>query len=191
MPERVNEDRLRAFMRAAGAAARREGVCYLTGGATAVLLGWRGATLDIDVRLEPEQDELMRRLPAIKHDLRINVETASPAEFIPLPDGWQERSPFAGREGKLTFRHFDLYAQALAKIERGHEKDRLDVAAMLERGLVDAELLREMFDEIEPRLYERPELDAASFRRKLEEALTAAATPELDPSEDISPDIDF
>jgi len=85
MPERVNEDRLRAFMRAAGAAARREGVCYLTGGATAVLLGWRGATLDIDVRLEPEQDELMRRLPAIKHDLRINVETASPAEFIPLP----------------------------------------------------------------------------------------------------------
>ena len=188
MPVRVDEERVRAFMRAAGAEARREGLCYLTGGVTAVMFGWRGATRDIDIRLEPEQDELMRRLPAIKHELQINVETPSPAEFIPLPAGWQERSPFAGREGKLTFRHFDLYAQALAKIERGHEKDRIDVAAMLDRGLIEPEPLRAMFDEIEPRLYERPELDAASFRRKLDEAL-AAARPEIDLPDDTSPDI--
>lgn len=40
-------------MRAAGEAAAREGVCYLTGGATAVLLGWRATTIDVDLRLEP------------------------------------------------------------------------------------------------------------------------------------------
>ena len=37
----------------------------------------------------------------------------------------------------MTFRHYDLYAQALAKVERGHARDLADVEAMLERGLVD------------------------------------------------------
>jgi hypothetical protein len=57
---RVDEDQVRRFMRAAGAAAREDGTCYLTGGATAVLLGWRASTLDIDVRFE--QDAVMRSL---------------------------------------------------------------------------------------------------------------------------------
>ena len=157
-------------MRAAGAAAREEGTCYLTGGATAVLLGWRRTTLDIDVRFEPEQDAVMRELQQIKRDLRLNVETASPGEFIPLPRGWEERSPFAGREGSLTFRHFDLYAQALAKIERGHERDLVDVRALVDRGYVDRGTLRAMFDEIEPQLYRFPALSAAGFRERVARA---------------------
>ena len=36
-------------------AARREGECYLTGRATAVLLGWRAATIDVDIALELEK----------------------------------------------------------------------------------------------------------------------------------------
>ena len=35
---------------------------YFTGGATAVLLGWRPTTIDIDVRWEPERDELFRAI---------------------------------------------------------------------------------------------------------------------------------
>ena len=31
-----------------------------------VLLGWRLTTIDVDIELEPEQDELVRALPAIK-----------------------------------------------------------------------------------------------------------------------------
>lgn len=72
MRELADADRVRAFMRAAGAAAAREGVCYLTGGATAVLLGWRATTIDVDIRLEPEQDELLRELPRIKNELGVN-----------------------------------------------------------------------------------------------------------------------
>ena len=74
-------------MRAAGRAARHDGICYLTGGSSAVLLGWRQSTLHIDVRFEPEQDEVLRELPRLKRELQINVELASPGEFIPLPDG--------------------------------------------------------------------------------------------------------
>ena len=156
-------------MRALGAAANREGVCFLTGGATAVLLGWRATTLDVDIRLEPEQDDVLRALPRIKEELAVNVELASPADFIPLPGGWRERSPFAGREGRLSFRHFDLYSQVLAKLERGHTQDMDDVREMLARDLVEKARLRACFVEIEPELYRFPAIDPTDFRRALGE----------------------
>ncbi len=33
--------------------------------------------------------------------------------------------------------HFDLYSQALSKLERGFDQDLEDVRAMRERGLID------------------------------------------------------
>jgi len=33
---------------------------YFTGGATAVLLGWRASTIDIDLQIVPDQDRLLR-----------------------------------------------------------------------------------------------------------------------------------
>lgn len=130
MRERADAERIHAFMRAAGAAAAREGICYLTGGATAVLVGWRATTIDVDVALDPEQDELLRELPRIKNDLGLNVELASPGDFIPLPRYWEGRSLSVRKEGLLAFAHFDPYSQALAKLERGHTHDLEDVEAM-------------------------------------------------------------
>jgi hypothetical protein len=173
MRELADAGRIRSFMHALGEAAPSEGLCYLVGGGTAVLLGWRGSTIDVDIELDPEQDALLRALPAIKDELRINVELASPRDFLPLPSGWQERSPSIGREGRLTFKHFDLYSQALAKIERGHAQDVEDVGAMLERGLVEAGALRGYFGEIESQLYRFPSIDEADFRRRVEEAVAA------------------
>ena len=157
-------------MRAAGAAARTEGTCYFTGGATAVLLGWRQATIDVDIVLVPDQDEVLRALPAIKDELRVNVELASPADFIPLPGGWEERSVSIGREGMLSFAHFDPYSQALAKLERGHAQDLDDVRALVALGLVDPSRLLDHFGEIEPELYRFPAIDPPSFRRRVESA---------------------
>ena len=151
-------------MRALGNAAGSDSDCYLTGGATAVLLGWRSTTLDVDIKLDPEQDEVLRALPTIKDELAVNVELASPADFIPLPRGWRERSLFIAREGRLSFKHFDFYSQALAKLERGHAQDMDDVRAMFARGLLEAEQLRTCFAEIEPDLYRFPAVDAADFR---------------------------
>jgi hypothetical protein len=157
-------------MSALGAAARDETVCYLTGGATAVLSGWRATTLDVDLRFEPEAANLLRELATLKHELRLNVELASPADFIPLPDGWRERSPLVAREGRITFRHFDPLSQALAKLERDHPRDRTDVAAFLEHGLVERDRLVEAFDEIEPELYRFPAIDPRAFRARVEAA---------------------
>ena len=168
MRERADADRIRSFMRAAGAAATREGICYLTGGATAVLVGWRGTTIDVDVALEPEQDELLRELPRIKNELGINVELASPRDFIPVPAAWEERSVSVGRERRLAFAHFDPYSQALSKLERGHAHDLEDVEAMIERGLVEPARLALLFEEIESQLYRFPAIDPARFRAAVE-----------------------
>ena len=68
----------------------------------------------------------------------------------------------------MTFRHYDFYAQALAKVERGHARDLADVRAMLERGLVEPARLRELFAAIEPMLYRFPAVDPPTFRAALE-----------------------
>jgi len=171
MRELTDAARLRAFMRALAAEADQEARVYFTGGATAVLLGWRPTTIDADIAIVPDSDRLLRALPRLKESLRMNVELASPAHFIPELPGWEERSPFIAREGKVSFHHYDLYSQALSKIERGHAQDRQDVAVMLQRGLVEPARVRELFAAIEPKLYRYPALDPASFRRAVEEAL--------------------
>jgi hypothetical protein len=146
----------------------------LTGGSTAVLEGWRDATIDVDLRFEPEADELLRELPALKERLRINVELASPPDFIPELPGWRERSPLVFREGSVAVHHFDLYSQALSKIERGFEQDLDDVRSMLEAGLVEPLRIRALYDAIEPDLYRYPAIDPSAFRRKLDSALAGA-----------------
>jgi len=161
---KVDAGRVERFMQRLGSEAAEEGVCYLVGGATAVLLGWRDTTIDVDISLEPEQESVLRALQALKRELSMNVELASPGDFVPLPSGWRERSISAGREGRLTFLHFDLYAQALAKLERGHARDVEDVRAMVERGLVEPARLRELFDEIRGELYRFPAIDERRFR---------------------------
>ncbi len=75
------------------------------------------------------------------------------------------------QEGGLTVRHFNLYSQALAKIERGFTQDLEDVASMLEHGLVQRTRAIELFEEIEPLLFRYPAIDPGSFRAKIEHAL--------------------
>ncbi len=173
MRELADAERIHRFMRALGASADTDGAVYLTGGATAVLLGWRTSTIDVDVMLPADSDALLRALPRIKNELEINVELASPADFIPVPAGWEARSLFAGREGRLSFYHFDPYSQALAKLERAHAQDLLDVRAMVDTGLVNPLRALAYFDEIEPVLYRFPAIAPVSFRRRVEDAFGA------------------
>ena len=150
-------------MRAFGASAPRDARVYFTGGATAVLMGWRDTTIDIDMRFNPELDELFRALPALKEELQINIELASPADFIPPLPGWEDRCEYIGREGKVAFYHYDPYSQALAKIERGHTQDLQDVQTMLQKGLLEREKLLSLYQAIESQLYRYPAIDPASF----------------------------
>jgi hypothetical protein len=167
----ADAERIRRLMQALGREADRHARVYLTGGATAVLHGWRSSTIDVDIKVVPDLDRVFRAIPELKERLQINVELAAPDDFIPVREGWEDRSPFIIREGNLDFHHFDLYAQALSKIERGHAQDVGDVQEMLHRGLVDRARLVEYFTAIEPRLYRYPAIDPTSFRRAVMEVV--------------------
>lgn len=174
MRELADAEKLRRFMRAVGQ--RAGGPCrvYFTGGASAVLEGWRAATIDADIRVMPDSDALLRAIPELKESLRINVELACPADFIPELPGWEQRSRFIAREGSVDFFHYDFYAQALAKLERGERKDLLDVRAMLDRSFVETVRAWELFRAIEPQLHRFPAIDPKAFRRAVEDALGPA-----------------
>jgi len=162
---------IQRFINSLAVRAKREARLYFTGGATAVLLGWRGSTIDVDILLVPEDDALLRALPELKEQLQINVELACPAHFIPELPGWEARSRFITHEGQLSFFHYDLYAQALAKIERGHALDVSDVQEMFRRGLIEPAQLRRFFEEISPQLYRYPAIDPKTFREVVEKTI--------------------
>jgi len=171
MRQLADAARIRRFMRQLGADTHLAARVYFTGGATAVLLGWRDSTIDVDLKFVPEHDALLRAIPPLKESLQINVELVSPADFIPVRAGWEERSPFIAMEGRLAFHHFDLYAQALAKIERGHAQDVEDVRAMLRSELITPARALQYFDDIEPHFYRYPALEPAAFRRAVKDLL--------------------
>ena len=85
-------------MRELGRAARQPARVYLTGGATAVLFGWRQSTIDIDIKIVPDDDVVMRAIPELKEALEVNVELAAPDDFIPVREGWEVEAPLCLRK---------------------------------------------------------------------------------------------
>ena len=61
--ETSNAAKVRLFMRQLGEQATSPGRVYLVGGASAVLLGWRETTIDLDLKLDPEQAASSRPSP--------------------------------------------------------------------------------------------------------------------------------
>lgn len=173
MRELADSARIERFMRELGRSVDVDGRVYLTGGATAVLNGWRESTIDVDIKLIPDRDEILREIPRLKQELDLNIELAAPSDFIPVPRGWEERSPLIRTEGRLSFHHFDPVAQALSKAERGHQQDIRDVREMIESGLVNPAEAMVQFEAIEPELYRFPAIDPASFRGAVHELFGA------------------
>jgi hypothetical protein len=164
----VDEELVQAFCRGYGSEAKTSGRVYFTGGVSAVLYGWRQSTVDLDIRVIPEQDSLFRAIPALKESLSVNIELASPADFLPELPGWEDRSKFIAREGRLSFYHYDFYSQALSKLERGHAKDVEDVQAMLERKLIQQDKVYGLFEAIEPELFRYSAIDSKRLRRQID-----------------------
>jgi len=101
MREPLTVESLELFIKALARSAKTASRIYLVGGASAVLLGWRVATIDIDLKIVPETDEILRSLPKLKEQLHLNIELASPQDFIPELPGWEESFYSRGREPVL------------------------------------------------------------------------------------------
>ncbi|MGH7651001.1 MAG: hypothetical protein ACREMS_04075 [Gemmatimonadaceae bacterium] len=90
----TDRDKIERFMTALGDRVSGPGTIYLTGGATAVLYNWRKATIDVDIKPDPEPAGLFEAIASLKDELDINVKLASPDQFIPAVPDWRERSIF-------------------------------------------------------------------------------------------------
>ena len=55
---------------------------YFSGGATAVMLGIRETTIDVDIRFEPDEMQMYKAIQILKEKLNMNIELASPLDFI-------------------------------------------------------------------------------------------------------------
>jgi hypothetical protein len=160
------------FLERLGRCYRQAGSLYLVGGSSLILLAAKKTTLDIDLKIDvppTHHDEFIRCLRQIGREMAINVEPASPDEFLPLPAGYQERRRFIGRYGSLDVYHFDFYSVALGKLQRGNEKDYADVINMVRAKLIELETLEQFFADILPKLESFSlRSDPVAFRRKFE-----------------------
>jgi hypothetical protein len=124
---------------------------YLVGGGTAVLAGWREATIDAD--LFSERQDVFRDVQAIKERLQLNIEFVRPEHFVPSLPGSSYRHRFVERVGAIDFYHYDPYAQLLSKIVRGFRKDMQDARAFVESGWVNPARFRELVEGIPDTAY--------------------------------------
>ena len=163
-------------MQELAATAQSPGKVYFTGGATALLLGFREQTIDIDLKLDPEPKGVFEAIARLKNTLDLNVELASPDNFIPVPPDWREHSRHIVSIGSVEFFHYDFVLQALSKLERGHDQDLEDVVSLFRAGHISAEGLRECLARIEPDLIRYPAIEPVQFKAKVEKFLAKHAT---------------
>lgn len=168
MRPNVDSQKIEKLMQVLGKEAQGAGCIYFTGGASALLIGWRSSTVDVDIRLDPEPPGIFQAIAKLKQELNINIELASPQDFLPPLPGWRDRSVFIGKQGQISFYHYDFTAQALSKLSRGFDRDIKDVQAMYEQKLLSLRELRDCFEAIAPELIRFPSLDTDVLRSKVE-----------------------
>ncbi|NEQ69303.1 MAG: hypothetical protein F6K21_28200 [Symploca sp. SIO2D2] len=168
MRSNIDPQKIEQLMQSLSREACGPGCIYFTGGASALLIGWRSSTLDIDIRLDPEPPGIFQAIAKLKQELNLNIELASPQDFLPPLPGWRDRSVFIKRQGQISFYHYDFTAQALSKLSRGFDRDINDVQAMYEQKLFSLQELSDCFESIEPELIRFPSLSPDTLRRRVE-----------------------
>ena len=168
----LTKERLRALMREIARTAPRGGPyhVYLVGGGTAVYSGWRSSSIDAD--LFSDEDSVFRDIQAIKERLNVNVEFARPEHFVPPLRGSAGRHVFIETVGRVSYYHYDPYAQVLSKIVRGFERDLDDARQFVQSGMVDAAKLHVLVDGIPDSAYVTyPNLSRTAVAQALEDFL--------------------
>jgi len=165
---RDNSDvtRIEAFISETGKLVNKPVTVYFNGGATAVMFGLRNSTIDVDLKFEPDEIQMYKAIQHLKEKLNMNIELASPDDFIPPLPGWRERSIFIVKKGKVNFFHYDLCSQIISKVQRGWKQDMADAKGFLKK-ITDGELLMKLFGKIKKDFIRYPAVNADELERRL------------------------
>ncbi|HEY5004738.1 MAG TPA: DUF6036 family nucleotidyltransferase [Ktedonobacteraceae bacterium] len=137
MRQSVGKQQIEQFLIQVGRT-RQSGRLYLTGGAALVHRGIRpGQTLDIDIHVTVDPANLTVQIAQLKQKLNINIEFASPGDFIPLPTQWEARSQFISRYDQVDVFYFDWYSIALSKMQRANRQDIIDTQLLTHQRFID------------------------------------------------------
>ena len=166
MRENSTQTKIKTFMGLLGKRISQPITVYFTGGATAVLLGFRTSTIDVDLKFEPDLQEMYQAIRHIKEEFNMNIELASPDHFVPPLPGWKERNIFIEKTGQVSFYHYDLYTQVLAKIERGWEVDLQDAKNFV-RHSVEVDTLMKFFYQAQEDFIRYPSIEPKKLEQKL------------------------
>ena len=177
MRKDATKERIIAFMKELARRAPRTGSykVYLVGGGTAVYMGWRPSSIDVDV-FSP-RDVVFKDVQQIKEDLDINIEFARPEHFVPPLKGSTERHVFINSIGIVSFYHYDPYAQVLSKVVRGFDRDLDDARHFVQSGMVDPARLRSLTAAIPDSAFAKyPTLSRVAIERAVDGFLSTLST---------------
>jgi hypothetical protein len=149
---RTDRERLTSFLDTLGRRLRRPVRFYLVGGSVLIDLGLRGTTLGINCSADADDPsaltDLERPIRVLKNDLDVNVEPASPADFLPTPRSVFGRSRYVGRHGQLDVHYDHLPSLVLVRAARGLEQDLADAERLISAGEVDWRDVEAMWSEV-------------------------------------------
>jgi hypothetical protein len=169
MREEITKQSLVSLMKELARGAPRRGTyrVYFVGGGTAVYLGWRLSSIDVD--LCADQEVVFRNIQEIKERLNINIEFARPEDFVPPLKRTADRHVFIDTIGVITFYHYDPYAQLLSKVVRGFQRDLEDARKFIEAGMVDPQQFRSLVAVIPDSAYAKyPSLSKGGIENAVE-----------------------
>jgi hypothetical protein len=146
----VDKTAIESFLQQLGRTFRKPGRLYLVEGTALVHAGVRpGFTQDIDIQVSgANEGELIVAVQRLIQQMQINIEFASPADFIPLPSQWEMHAQYVGRYGGVDVFYFDFYSIALSKIERGNSRDIDDVKLLVQQGIITLKELDAAYREV-------------------------------------------
>lgn len=152
-----------------------KGELYLVGQTSQLLEGWIHWVEEIEFTADvstKDRSALGKAFKGFKKENQIKIVEESPAEVIPLPDGYPSRhreiqSTYLASNGNLKLYHFDPYSVAFRYIARGDESDYHLVLNFLKHGWITEEEMNQLLDELLPRFsFQTIQQDPAEFRRR-------------------------
>ena len=150
MRPNVDKKAIESFLQQLGRTFHKPGRLYLVGGAALVHAGVRpGFTQDIDIQVGGvNEGDLIVGIQRLIQQMQINIEFASPGDFIPLPSQWETHAQYVGRYGQIEVFYFDFYSIALSKIERGTTRDIEDVKLLVQQQRIALDELDAAYQEV-------------------------------------------
>jgi hypothetical protein len=165
---------------------------YLVSRTSHLAEGWCDRVPALELAGDAGRAELGEAVREASRALGVDLVWESPADVIPLPAGWEERSLGAdlsavglpkaealakaarpatiekpGAGNAVELRHFDPYSVVLRLVARGDEPDYVAALEYVRHGWVEPVRLEALLGEVVPRMTNQTlAQDPAEFRRK-------------------------